>query len=108
MLEEEITLDDLQQQHREIAEAIGLDSLLALADYCGGTQLYIPKREELLKIKKYRAIVAEFDGTNLKELAVKYNTSKSTIYRLVQDKVGKQGKAMAGQMSIFECFPEQK
>ena len=106
MLNDEITMEDLQEQHRELAERIGIDNLLRLADYCGGTQIYIPKRDEMLKIKKYRAIIEEFDGSNIKELAVKYNISKSTIYRILQDKIGKTGRVMEGQMSIMDCFPD--
>ena len=40
---ETLTLEDLQEQHREIAELIGLDGLLKLADAYGGTSLYIPR-----------------------------------------------------------------
>ena len=34
----ELALDDLQQQHREYAEIIGIDNLLKLAEAFGGTR----------------------------------------------------------------------
>ena len=45
----ELTLDDLQDQHREYAEVIGVDNLLRLSDNFGGTSIYIPQRRELEK-----------------------------------------------------------
>ena len=38
---EELTLDDLQEQHRQYAEVIGIDNLLRLSDTYGGTSIYI-------------------------------------------------------------------
>ena len=47
----ELTLDDLQEQHREYAKIIGLDNLLRLSDAFGGSNIYIPQRKELEKNK---------------------------------------------------------
>ena len=58
----ELTLDDLQDQHREYAEVIGVDNLLRLSDNFGGTSIYIPQRRELEKNRIYRRIYQEFDG----------------------------------------------
>ena len=67
----ELTLDDLQDQHREYAEVIGVDNLLRLSDNFGGTSIYIPQRRELEKNRIYRRIYQEFDGSNLQELTQK-------------------------------------
>lgn len=37
----ELTLDDLQEQHREYARIIGLDNLLKLSDAFGGGDKYL-------------------------------------------------------------------
>ncbi len=99
---EELTLDDLQQQHREYAEVIGLDNLLKLADNFGGTSIYIPQRRELMKNKVYAAIYKEFNGSNLPELTKKYGVSKSTVYKIVQDKVGHCSWDIPGQRSLAD------
>ena len=65
---EELTLDDLQEQHRQYAEVIGIDNLLRLSDTYGGTSIYIPQRRELLKNRTYNAIYREFDGSNVDQL----------------------------------------
>lgn len=103
---EGLTLDDLQQQHREYAEIIGIDNLLKLADTFGGTSIYIPQRRELMKNKVYAAIYKEFDGSNLPELTQKYGVSKSTIYKIVQDKVGHCSWSIPGQRSIADWMED--
>ena len=105
---EGLTLDDLQEQHREYARIIGLDNLLKLADTFGGTSIYIPQKRELLKNKIYADIYKEFDGSNLPELTQKYGVSKSTVYKIVRDKVGHCSWSIPGQMSIAEWMGGQE
>lgn len=104
---QELTLDDLQEQHREYAEVIGIDNLLKLSDTFGGTSIYIPQRKELEKNKVYARIYKEFDGGNLQELTQKYGVSKSTIYKIVSDKIGRGGWNLPGQISIMDLLGEQ-
>ncbi|MBP3339801.1 MAG: DNA-binding protein [Lachnospiraceae bacterium] len=102
---ENITADDLQEQYRELAEIIGIENLMSLAKYYGGTQIYIPQVEMLLKNVKYKAIIEEFDGFNIKKLAKKYGVSESTVYRLVRDKIVSSAvKQIEGQMEMKDFF----
>lgn len=100
---EKLTLADLQENHREIAEIIGVDAMVKLSRMYGGNNIYIPQPKELVKNKIYSSIYAEFDGSNLKELTVKYNVSKSTVYNIVRNKIkkGVTGR-LPGQMSIAD------
>lgn len=99
-----ISLDDLQEQYREYAEVIGVENLLNLSQFCGGTQIYIPKTDELLKELKYRCIRAEYNGENIRQLAIKYNVSESTIYRIVRDMIKVvRTEPIVGQLSLFDC-----
>ncbi|MFG6336335.1 MAG: hypothetical protein K1W20_12860 [Lachnospiraceae bacterium] len=107
----ELTLDDLQEQHREYAEVIGLDNLLKMSDAFGGTNIYIPQRRELEKYKIYSMIYREFDGSNLQELTQKYGVSKTTVYNIVQEKrqeissrVKRERDSLPGQMSIMDLL----
>lgn len=98
---EGLTLEDLQEQHRQYAETIGIENLLRLADVYGGTSIYIPQRKELVKNKIYNMIYKEFDGSNMEYLTRKYGVSKSTVYKIVQDKVGRAGQ-LPGQLSFAD------
>lgn len=104
---QELTLDDLQEKHREYAEIIGIDNLLKLADNFGGTNIYIPQRRELEKYKIYNSIYKEFDGSNLQELTQKYGVSKSTVYKIVNDKIGHRSWDLPGQMTIMDLLNKE-
>ena len=80
----DIKLEDLSENHRGYASIIGIENLIALSKEYGGTPIYIPKFDELIKNKKYKNIVEEFDGAKAKHLAVKYGVSTVTVYKLVK------------------------
>lgn len=87
MIDIALTLDDLQHKNREIAEVIGIDNLLALSDYSGGTFVQIPSKKELFKLKVYKTISEEFDGTNARKLSLKYSVSTATIYNIASKRL---------------------
>ena len=97
---ETLTMEDLQEQHREIADVIGLDALVKLCEAYGGSSLYIPQMRELMKNRIYQAISSEYDGTNIKKLAGKYQISEATVYKIIRDRVGKI--SIPGQMTIAD------
>lgn len=99
-----LTMDDLQEQHKLIAEAVGVQGLKKLTDIFGGTALYIPQKKELVKNKVYSMILADYDGTNIRELAVAYGVSESTVYNIVRDKIvkGSAKKQIPGQMNFAD------
>lgn len=101
---EDVTMDDLQEQHRQYAEIIGIANLIRLAKEFGGTQIYIPKPDELIKLAKYKKISEEFDGYNIKQLSKKYDVSESTVYRIVREQLlsGGSKKQLEGQMTIMD------
>lgn len=80
---ESLTVDDLQGQHREIAEAVGIEGMIRLSKTFGGNPVYIPEMPKLIRNKVYRMILEEYDGTNIKDLAVKYGVCKSTVYNIL-------------------------
>lgn len=103
----EVVLDDLQEQHRDIAECIGLESYLLLVEKFGGNSIYIPQMREIVKLRIYRKISEEFDGTNIKALAVKYGVSESTVYNVVREQIqtgAYKHPQIPGQMSIVDML----
>ncbi len=101
---ESLTIDDLQEQHKDIAEAVGITGLIRLTDVFGGSSIYIPQKKELVKNRVYGMIIEEYDGTNIKELAVRYHVCESTIYNIVRDKIvkGSARRQIEGQMSFAD------
>lgn len=98
-----LQLDDLKEQHREYAELIGVENFIHLSEVYGGTTIYVPKMDDLLKNSRYAAIMQEFDGTNIRQLARKYHVSERTIYRLVRGLLKTARlQPMEGQTSLFD------
>lgn len=84
---DEIVITDLSENHQEYARVIGVKNLIKLSKEFGGTSIYIPKVDELIKYKKYQLILEEFDGSNIKKLVKKYSVAKSTIYNILGDRL---------------------
>ncbi len=106
----DLTIEDLQEQHRDFAEALGMENLIKLSEHFGGTSIYVPQRRELVKQRVYGLIRKEYDGTNIKELASRYDVSESTVYNVVRDILlrGAAKREVAsnipGQMDLMECM----
>lgn len=103
----EVVLDDLQEQHRDIAECISLESFLRLVERFGGSSIYIPQMREVVKLRVYRKISEEFDGTNIRALAVRYGVSESTVYNVVREQIqtgAYKHPQVPGQMSIVDML----
>lgn len=106
----DIRIEDLQDRHQKYAEIIGVDNMIKLSQMFGGSSIYIPQPDELIKNKRYRAIVQDYeDGKgSIKQLAQKYQVSESTVYRLVRDlivemkaKKEREKNIIPGQLNIF-------
>ena len=79
----DIKIEDLPPEFRSIAEEIGLSAALRLVDLRGGDGIYIPKADQICRAARDRAIRAEFDGSNYRELAQKYRLTTVWIRRIV-------------------------
>ena len=72
--------------YKEISEKLGMDTAMDIYQLFKGQQITFPMRffsaECIRKI-----IVQEYDGTNVKKLAVKYGYSEKTIRRIIRESV---------------------
>lgn len=92
----QIKIDMIPEAYREVAELIGIQNLLNLAKSFGGTMMYVPKADSLTKSIRDISIKSEFNGSNYKELALKYNLSESTIRNIMNI------STLPGQITMFE------
>lgn len=78
-------LDGLNDVYRDIANEIGLENTLTIFKLFHGTQISFPNR---LFSKEYihNAIINEYDGSNIPQLAQKYNYSERSIWRILKNK----------------------
>lgn len=98
-----ITLENLSPTQREVAEIVGLDKYLELVKCFGGCKgIYIPKYSELLRPSRDVEITEKFNGYNYDELAMEYDLSVRTIYKLVSHMIRERKNApMENQTRLF-------
>ena len=76
----------LNTVYKEISEKLGMDTAMEIYQMFKGQQVSFPMRFfNPLQIQK--CILQEYDGTNIKRLAVKYGYSEKTIRRIIKDSV---------------------
>lgn len=77
----------LNAVYKELAEKLGMDIAMNIYQMFKGQQINFPVRFfNTNKIQEL--IVQEYDGTNVKTLATKYNYSEKTIRRIIRESVG--------------------
>lgn len=74
----------LNSVYKDINEEFGIDVAMRMYQMYKGVQINFPMRFLDPDMVKQR-ILKEYDGTNLKQLAVKYSYSEKTLRRLIKD-----------------------
>lgn len=77
-----LTIDMFDGMYREIAETIGTENFVKLAELVGGATIYIPKPESLVRPVRDARIKEEFNGYNTIELARKYGVTERWVRQL--------------------------
>lgn len=100
---DELTLDDLDDEQRELAECIGLDAYKKLVATYAGSPINIRMPDSLTMRQRNNNICKQFNGYNFTELARAYNLTERQIRNIVADEVSKQrNKPLENQISFFE------
>ncbi len=84
-----IKIKDLPSDIRDIAEDIGLEPLLRIVSRIGGDSIYVPTMDSLERQAVSRAVVKEYDGGNIKELAKKYRKTVPGIRYILNNSIEK-------------------
>ena len=94
-----IKIQDLQGEQRQIAETIGLEAYIKLVKIYGGTNIYIAKIDKLLSIKRDTEIVKRFNGYNYKSLANQYRLSERAVREIINRE---NSRILNQQLSFFD------
>ena len=76
----------LNTVYKEIADNLGMDTAMDIYKMFKGLQISFPVRF-FNPTRIQQIIIQEYDGTNIKTLAIKYNYSEKTIRRIIRDSV---------------------
>ncbi|WP_018752657.1 Mor transcription activator family protein [Paenibacillus sanguinis] len=93
---EKLEIDMIPAAYQDFAELIGVKALYKLAQAFGGSTIYIPKADSILRPARDQQIKQEFNGYNHADLAEKYNLTEKWIREICGPGHHKD------QMSIFD------
>lgn len=98
-----VQLEDLSGNSRELAEVVGMDAFRKLVKAYGGTSwMYVPKADSVIIPARDALIRREYDGTNARQLANKWNLSERYILEIVkEERTALRQKPIDGQISLF-------
>lgn len=74
----------LNTVYKEVSEKLGMDTAMEIYQMFKGQQINFPVCF-FNPARIQQIIVKEYDGTNIRTLAVKYNYSEKTIRRIIKD-----------------------
>ena len=91
-----LTAEMIPEQYRPLAEILGVQKLLVLAEEYGGANVYIPKPEALIRTARDKQIREKFNGYNAERLAQDYGLTVRWVQEICKD--GPQ----PGQITLFD------
>lgn len=94
----ETRLEDIAERYQEIVKIVGIANFVKLSNYARGDEIYFPKVESVVSPARNRRIKKEFNGSNDKELAEKYNLTLKQIWNILKD------EPPIGQMTLDEML----
>lgn len=80
-----VKLEDIPQVHRELADLIGLDAFKKLVKYAGGSTIYVPVENCIVREVRNRILKATFKG-DYKSMARSYRISETHLRRILKEK----------------------
>ncbi|MSS23131.1 Mor transcription activator family protein [[Clostridium] innocuum] len=102
---DEITMEDLNEEQRSLAELLGLSKYKDLVRFYGGTSVYIPKADNIKILKRNEQIIEDFNGYNFRTLALRYNLTERQIRSIVKDVTEEKKNApVEGQLTFADII----
>lgn len=98
---DELTLDDLDEEQRDLAECIGIEAYKKLVSSYAGNPINVRMPERITMKLRNDKIRLEFNGYNYADLSKKYGLCKNQIRNIVADlTVNKRNQPLADQISF--------
>lgn len=82
---DKLTIDDVPENLKSVAYAIGIDAFRSLIKCAGGTSVYLPSERCITKPIRDRVIRESFCG-DYKEMAKRFGISEVRIRKIVGEK----------------------
>ena len=80
-----ISKEDLPKVLQDLVDTIGIEAFKKLIENYGGSSLYIPNENSILKPIRNRLIKKHFNGNNYKELAKEFKISEMQVRNIINN-----------------------
>jgi len=80
-------IEKLPELLRQIVNSLGIETALKVLEILAGEKVYFPKLDSVLNSIRDMMIKQEFEGSNYKELALKYNLSTRKIREIIKEDI---------------------
>ena len=80
-----ISKEDLPIVLQDLVDTIGIEAFKKLIENYGGSSLYIPNENSILKPIRNRLIKKHFNGNNYKELAKEFKISEMEVRNIINN-----------------------
>ena len=80
-----LSKEDLPEFLKQLVDVIGIEAFINLIKEYGGSSLYIPNENSVLKPIRNRLIKKHFNGHNYKELAKEFKISEMQVRNIVNN-----------------------
>ena len=77
--------EDMTEEQKMLIDTIGADCFMDLGRVYGGSYVYIPKNDNIVRSIRNRNIRNDFNGHNFKELAAKYGLTVARIRSIIKE-----------------------
>ena len=81
-----ITKEDIPEILQGLVDIMGIEAFIQLIKQYGGSSLYIPNENSVLKPIRNRLIKKHFNGHNYKELAKEFKISEMQVRNIIHIK----------------------
>ncbi len=78
-----VEVSDLPEGCRDLVDVVGMDVVIELIEYTGGSTLYFPSIGAVCKNARNRIIRSKFDGGNYKELGKMFGISDIQVRNII-------------------------
>lgn len=80
---DDLVYDDVPENLKDIPSVIGMDNFIELIKIVGGTSVYFPSENNMLKAVRNRKIIEKFDG-DYKYLSHLYGLSEVQTRKIIR------------------------
>ena len=80
-----LSKEDLPILLQDLVDLIGIENFIKLIKVYGGSSLYIPNENSILKPLKNRLIKENFNGNNYKQLAKEFKISEMQVRNIINN-----------------------